>query len=246
MRQTGKDLKIVKMKDKSDKMLISKPVIFDIPAKILVIGRSQLSGKSTWIFNALGRPEFYGNDFKGEDIYICSPSVNTEKFKKFIKLKKIPEENIFDTYDNEIMLELYDIIKEDFLENKEDGKFKNYFILFDDVGFSGSLRDKKNLATDKIFCNGRHYGISCAILLQKVSQASPCVRQNATGLVCFSCNAAELKLLTDENALCDKKKFQKEFRKATKENHDTFIINYSNKPSERYMKNFDYFLDLEV
>jgi len=85
-------LNILPIIDKSDSYNIKKDIICDVPFKIAVCGRSQLSGKTTIALNLVARDEYYSKDFKGDNIYIVSPSLETPKLKKLIKYKKIPDE----------------------------------------------------------------------------------------------------------------------------------------------------------
>ena len=60
--------KILKVNDPSDSFHQTMPV-FDIPFKLLINGKSQLSGKTTIILNLLLQPEFgYDKKFKGDNI----------------------------------------------------------------------------------------------------------------------------------------------------------------------------------
>ena len=87
---------ILKMKDKSDKLHIDKKLLFNLPMKVAIVGRSQLSGKTNMVSNFLLREIFYKNDFAPEDIYIISPSLNTDrKLKTLIEERDIPDENLF-------------------------------------------------------------------------------------------------------------------------------------------------------
>ena len=52
------DRKILKVIDKSDTYYTPLDGIPDLPVRMAVIGKSQLSGKSTIILNLLLRPEF--------------------------------------------------------------------------------------------------------------------------------------------------------------------------------------------
>ena len=64
------------------------PDLFNLPMKLLIIGRSQLSGKSNFLGNLLlsDDPRLYGDDFEGENIYLFTPSVTDHKLKVIIKL----------------------------------------------------------------------------------------------------------------------------------------------------------------
>ena len=60
--------KILKMKDRGEKHYTAKDRIFDLPFKLIIIGRSQLAGKTNLLGNLLLRKEYYLNDFKGENM----------------------------------------------------------------------------------------------------------------------------------------------------------------------------------
>ena len=112
-----KTLSIYKVKDEADKYYTKKDLIFDIPFRLLIVGKSQLSGKSNILVNLLLRDEFYNKDFNGENIFLVSPSIkNDEKIKKIIKIKEIPEENLFTEYDEDVLKELYKMLEEEYEE----------------------------------------------------------------------------------------------------------------------------------
>ena len=60
------DYSILKVKDKTDSYYTHLKDIFDIPFRIIIVGKSFLSGKSTVILNLLLRDSFYKDHFKGE------------------------------------------------------------------------------------------------------------------------------------------------------------------------------------
>ena len=66
-----KNYKILKVRDKTDNYYTTVPNLFDLPFKLLINGKSQLSGKTTIILNLLLNPEFgYDKLFNGENIFI--------------------------------------------------------------------------------------------------------------------------------------------------------------------------------
>ena len=113
----SKKLQIYKVKDKSDSYNQDHGILFSTPTRLIISGKSQLSGKTSLITNMLARESFYLNTFKGENIYIFSPSVSTdEKLKKIINIKEIPSTNIIEGFDEEILEEIYKNIEEDYKE----------------------------------------------------------------------------------------------------------------------------------
>jgi hypothetical protein len=238
-------LNILPMIDKSDTYNIKKDVVCNVPFKMGIVGKSQLSGKTTLACNLIMRDEYYGKDFKGENIYIISPSLETPKIKNLIKYKKIPDENLYLDYDEEELEELYDMIEENFNDKVNNNKKPVHsLILFDDIGYSGKLRNKSNGIMDKMICNGRHFLLSSMILVQKYTQLSPCFRENLTGLISYACSYNQLEFIINEhNTTKEKKIFIKEFLDATNKKHSFFFINYSNDFKQRFMENFNKFIE---
>ena len=233
-----KKIQILKVKDNAEKFYSKKPQIFDLPMKLAIVGASQRAGKSTWIINALGRDKLYGKDFKPENIYIFSPSLNSNKWQRFIEAKGIPEENLFSSLKEEELEILYEDVEDEYndaIANKR--KPQNKILVFDDLGFGGSLRGKSKFGIlDKVVMNGRHFMLSSAFLIQSYKQLSPDVRGNLSGLVVFNLSTRELETIVHEhNYLENSRAFMRMFRKTTNKKHATFIINYSNSPENLYM-----------
>jgi hypothetical protein len=230
---------IYKVKDKSESFYIKKDKIFDLPFRLIINGKSQLSGKSNLLINLLLRDEFYLNDFfKGENIYIISPSLNNDfKLKKLIEVKNIPESNLFNEYDESVLNMLYDELQNDY-ETKiaENQKPEHKLVVFDDMSFGGALKKHKFGIISKLFCNGRHLLISSILTTQKYSDILTTCRTNANGVILFNTNNYELEqIMLDHNFLDSKKEFIKMFRDATIERHDFLVVNYTNPKDEIYL-----------
>lgn len=237
---------ILAMKDPHVDMRVSKQDLFDLPMRMIIIGKSQLSGKSTLISNLLLRPwgdddtggqQFYKNDFKGEDIWIVCPSFDIDaKWHLIAKGKQIPETNVWKEY-NEMELELwYDRIQEQFERDVADGKTPRHTLLvLDDCSFDGSLKAKMNGVLTRIACNGRHILISLICTSQKYSSVSTTIRENATGVICFEASNKQLDLVAEDHCNIPRKRFDEVFRSATRERHSFMVINYSNSPDKRFM-----------
>ena len=214
-----KKIEILKVKDDAERYYTKKKQIFDLPMKLAIIGASQRSGKTNWIINALGRDKLYGKDFKPENIYIFSPSLNSNKWVRFIEAKEIPEENLFSELDEGELEALYEDVESEYYEAIDDKKKPpNKIVIFDDLGFGGSLRGKSKFGIiDKITMNGRHFNLSSAYLVQSYKQLTPDVRANLSGLVVFNLSTRELESIVHEhNYLESSKAFMKMFRATTK------------------------------
>jgi len=233
-------VKFYKMKDGSEKNYKKKGVMFDLPMKVALVGRSMLSGKTTAVGNLLlsDDPRLYRHEFDGSNIYIFSPSMRTDAKLRIIREQlDIPDSNCFDSYDENVMNELYEMLKEEFeqkVRDKEKPEHKLFY--FDDMTASGDLKSHKNGAINKIASNGRHCLINVIVTAQKYSDLPHFLRENLSGAMVFSGTDRQLELITDDhNYLDDRKKFKKMYRETTDPANSFLVINYSNKPSERYL-----------
>lgn len=225
-----KEINIYKVKDHTDNNHQEMP-LFDLPMKILINGKSQLSGKTTLILNMLMNPEFgYDKKFEGENIYIVSDNKLDNKIKILMEYKDIPPENHF-PYDEQVLDMLYDNLEQEFMEEMEDnGKSTNKLIIFDDVGYSGNLKNKNFGIITKLAANGRHLNLSQIYTSQRFSMVSTNLRSNLTGAILFSTSMRELELISDDMNYLDKKKdFVTMFRENTDEPRSFLVVNFSNK-----------------
>jgi hypothetical protein len=240
---SNKKLKIFKVIDGAENFYTKKEHIFDIPFRLLIVGKSQLSGKSNLLVNLLLRDEFYNQDFKAEDIYLVSPSATTDdKLIKFIKVKDIPESNVMDNFDEDVIAELYKMLEEDYEEAVKDKvKPSNKLLVLDDMSFGGVLKRKTNGILSRIFSNGRHINLSILVTSQKYSSISTDARENASGGIFFNCSTKQLELIAmDHNYANKKQAFINTFRSVMEDRHSFFVVNYSNPKESRYMdSNFE-------
>ena len=230
------NLKILKMKDKSDKYAIDKGLLFDLPFRLLLVMKTG-GGKSNLIGN-LFRDEFYGKDFKGDDIYIVSPMMNDNKLNTLIDFKDIPDDNVMTSFDSDVISALYDKLTEEFAEAVEKKKKPvQSVIIMDDISWSGDLRKGNFNIVNKIFCNGRKHNISIIITSQFYKHILPSCRSQASGIIVGNTSEKQLKSISDDNNYLEggEKAFRSLFRKYVVEKHDFLIINYSNKFKDMYL-----------
>lgn len=240
-----KKYKLYKVNDSSDNLVIKKDKIFDIPFRIALIGSSG-SGKTSLLVNLVLNPIYYGKDFEGENIFIISGSMDLdEKIQTLIKAKDISPAHLFKKFNEDKLQVLYDFIKEEAMieMNKKEG-IQRRLIIFDDVSFSGGLKDKEFGVISEMVCNCRKINVSLIFTSQKYSQLSTTIRSQLTGAIFFIMNDKELKLISDDFNYSDKKRFYQEFREATKQTYDEknkkynnglFIINKSNPQNEWFL-----------
>ncbi len=221
--------KILKVKDKADRFHVKHP-IFDLPAKLLINGKSQLSGKSTVLLSILLNPEFgYDKIFKGENIYIVSPNALDQKLKMLQEYKEIPDQNIMNYNENELE-DLYEELEGKFMEEFEEGHVEQRLIVFEDCGYSGNLKNKQSGIISKLVNNGRHLCLSQIYISQRITQLNSQIRSGITGAILFSTSMKELNVLEEDfNYLKSRRAFVDLFRRETDEPRSFLVINFSNK-----------------
>jgi hypothetical protein len=239
-------LKILKMRDTTDSNVTKKKNIFDLPMRLLIISKSG-DGKSSYLGNLLLRKEFYRDDFLPENIFIFTGSKHGDKkLKTIIDELDIEDSNVVDGYDEDYLEMVYEMLVENYNEKIEDKvkdkKELNSLIIFDDLAFNSSFKDKGKVdMIRKLFMNGRKYNISVIIISQKYSSVSTSIRENATGLIIGKSSNKQVELIeADHNYLkSGKKDFIKIFREATDQPYSKFIINFSNHPEIYQNQDFE-------
>lgn len=238
-----KPITLYPVKDNSEKYYTKKGHLFDIPFKVLSVGRSHISGKTTNLLGLLldDDPRLYRNDFKGENIYLFSKSYNENtkqficgKLKMLVEEKEIPESNIFENVDNDVIEALNDNITEEYIQAVEEGERPpNVLYIFDDCG-----NETKIPQIERIFTQMRHALVSVFILGQKYTQMiSTTCRENATGLILFKSTDKQLDAMAEDNNYFENKNdFKKLFKTLTNAgSHTPMYISYSNKQENFYM-----------
>jgi len=244
----SKKYEILKMKaGKYDKVKIKLPLIFDLPARIAIVGKSELSGKSNLVCNLMLRTKYYKDQFKPENIFIvCASSDLDEKFRILKKELDIPDMNIMKKYNEQKLDDLYEVIREEQLERMEKKEaMEHYCFIFDDVSYDGSLKKYRYGVISKLASNGRHLLITTILTAQKYSDISTSFRENATGIILYSCTNAQLDTIWTDHGLIDRKSFYKMFRENTNKPYSFLVINYSNPPNERFLNDNFEPLDLD-
>lgn len=238
---------ILPVKDQNHKKVIKKDMIFDLPNRLLFNAKTG-QGKGVQIANYILRPEYYANDFRGEDIYFFSPSLKTDmKSKMIIKQKKIPNTNLFESLDEESLGAVLDFIQENYeyaVENNE--PIRHSLVIIDDL--MPSMKAKNNGNFQDLFIRSRHYCCSVWATLQFYNKCPPVCRNNANGIILFEVNNKQLEdIIADHNYLPDKKSFLRKYRKAVSPSkHSNFIINYTNPKESMYLNtNFEPISDSE-
>ena len=165
-------LKILKVRDKTDKNVIKLDKLFDVNFRLLLVSKSG-GGKSNFLTNMLLSDLMpYKKIFDGEDIFIIAPNVMAdEKLRMIVEEKEIPDGNLLDSVDDDTLSVLYDELVDTFHEfNSQGKKPPHHLIVIDDFGFSGQFSNQNRFGmVQKLFCNSRKFNVSIVVLIQSYS-----------------------------------------------------------------------------
>ena len=239
-----KDFIIEKMRDNTDSYVTKKNNnLFDLPMRLLFIAKTGDS-KSTTLGNMLLKEEGYKLDFTPDKIFIFSGSLKGDaKINTIVNQLDIPQENLFDGYDDDVLNVVYEMLIEDYTDNIDEGitnkRLLNSLIIFDDLAFNGTLKaaNKENLIK-KLFMNSRKFLVSVIVISQKYSSIGTELRENASGLIIGKASNKQVDLIEqDHNYLENKKQFRAIFKEATDVPYGKLVINFS-KPELYFDANF--------
>ena len=170
-----------------------EPIIWKYPSlpvppfRLIVVAPSS-SGKSIMISNFISSNNFPYRNYFGNNIFIFSPTFKMGSMEGMTNIKK---ENIFDTFDVEV---LNSIIREqkDLVELYGKKKSSPILIVLDDV--VGELDAKKKEFLKKSYFGLRHYNGSIILLSQQYKMVPKSARLNASETILFEVsNESELK-----------------------------------------------------
>jgi hypothetical protein len=245
--EKGNELKIIPYE--TNKNLIKKRpyMIADIipshPFAVIFNGMRG-SGKTQLCVNLVTRPNFYGEDEKGNKYfdltYFFSP---TGKVDDLVKYLDIDEEKIFVKFDSSELDKIYEEQKK-IIEKKGIEKSPKILIIFDDIQSDQPFMRSKLFK--QVFFMGRHFNISCILLGQSWTQTPRHCRVNATNIFFFPGSNSEVKLMVDEYTppRMSKKQFNKLIMDATDENHNFLHINKQVNFKTRFRKNLNIIFEL--
>lgn len=221
------------MKDQTEGYKVSQDP-WDLPMRLMVCGKSDLSGKTNLVQNLLCFDYFYANHFKPENTYLISGTAySDEKWRMTIEeIRKIPRDNIYTEFDEDQMKELLTRLKTEYNRAIQVGATPEHkLIILDDVGFSGGLKSKKFGTITEIACNSRHELISIIICVQDYTQCSTTLRRNLTGVLLSSCEESSYDLFEKDNyrGIISKKDFRKLYYTITHEPYQFFGVSYKSK-----------------
>ena len=220
-----------------------------VPGSGLILGPTG-SGKSNLCVSMLLGP--YKPVFSR--IYVFSPSVDIddlwEPVKKYnqtvLHVDETKEQVMFNRWDegalNDIMTRQGKMIKHMKSNRKKYGaKLLSVCIIIDDFADDNRLH-KANGVLAAIFTRGRHQGISCWVLSQKLTAVSLIARVNFRFLIVFRLrNLKELLdgVLHELSAIHDVKTLRVMYDQATAKPFGFWFINLMKQPDEMFYDGFD-------
>jgi hypothetical protein len=230
-------LKILRVKDKLDSLKIKKYPTPDLCHSALFIAKSGV-GKSNLIANLLLRkePEFYNDNFDGDNIFLISPSIDTDdKLRLICEVKEIPESNIFDFYDTSVLTDIFKIIKNEYKTAiNDDDKVPNFLIIIDDCADSLKQGGRNN-PLEKLYIAGRHSNITIWTTSQYYSSVPPVVRTNSNVIYVWDTPHKEIIKIAEEHSNVKNDIFVEKFRNSVNnEKHHFIVIDYTKPNNERY------------
>jgi len=229
--------KIRKVIDKSDSQVIDMGILPNVRFFGMLVGKTGAS-KTTLLINMLLNPEFgYDKIFKGDNIYIFSGSLTSDKkLEKLIEAKFLPQSNLYSDYDNDLLHSLYEKLEEDYNERDVNDEPTEYpLIILDDLSFAMG-RGKEFNALTRLAQNSRKLGISVLITTQHYSQIPLAVRNNISFAVLYATSSKNLAIIEEEhNFLKSRREFTTMWRDNVIGKRDFIVVNYDNDKNDIYL-----------
>jgi len=230
-------VKIRRVIDKSDSQVINMGILPNVRFFGMLVGKTGAS-KTTLLINMLLNPEFgYSEIFKGENIYIFSGSLTSDKkLEKLIEAKEIPQSNLYSEYDNDLLNALYDKLEEDYNERDMNDEAVEYpLIILDDLSFAMG-RGKEFNGLTRLAQNSRKLGISVLITTQHYSQIPLAVRNNISFAVLYATSSKNLAIIEEEhNFLRTRREFNNMWKDNVIGKRDFIVVNYDNDKNQIYL-----------
>jgi len=229
--------KIRKVIDKSDSQVIDMGILPNVRFFGMLVGKTGAS-KTTLLINMLLNPEFgYDKIFKGDNIYVFSGSLNSDKkLEKLIETKDLGQSNLYSEYDNDLLNALYDKLEEEYNERDMNDEPVEYpLIILDDLSFAMG-RGKEFNALTRLAQNSRKLGISVLITTQHYSQIPLAVRNNISFAVLYATSSKNLAIIEEEhNYLKSKREFNTMWKDNVIGKRDFVVVNYDNDKNDIYL-----------
>jgi len=194
------------------------------PSRMLLVGASQLSGKSTVLFSLLSKRFPYFTFYGSDNIYVICPTIRHDhRWRNF----KIKTSNISEEWSMDFI--------EKVQEKVEKSKRPSLLICDDVIPLQGTKKD--NAPFEAIFTRGRHYGenrktgggLAIWVTTQYYKALSPTVRGNCSNLCLWLASDAEaMKMYEEHSNGLTKNDWMYIYKYAVLKEHSFLHINYSN------------------
>ena len=220
-----------------------------VPGSGLILGPTG-SGKSSLAVQMLLQP--YKDVFSR--VYVFSPSVDIDDLwnpvrkhnNNHLEVDETKEQVMFNTWDEEalenIMTQQAKMIKH-LKENRKkyNNRLLSTLIIIDDFADDQRLH-KTNGVLPAIFTRGRHFGISCWVLSQKLTAVSLIARVNFRFMIIFRLrNLKELLdgVIHELSALTDQKTLRQMYNQATSKDFGFWFINLMKPVEDMFYDGFE-------
>lgn len=220
-------------------MYMNLEIINKFPSLTLCVGKSG-SGKSNVVANMLTKKEFMKGFF--DQIYLFSPTANSDDLVEHLKLKK---ENIIEKLDQSAIVKLNKIVDDNTQKIKSNGiasvaRNSKILIICDDC-ISEKVFIKSDILT-RLATAGRHALISTIICAQSYTKVPRVIRLQSQGIIIFPSSNDEIELLGQDLCPAGMKKldFINLIKYATDEPYSFLFVNHHVKnQKDKFRKNFN-------
>lgn len=197
---------------------------------IMLISAKCGSGKSVLISNLIRNENMYYKYF--DKVYFCSSNVNEGKIYDQAYKDKIfiNESRLYDSFDEDIMEEIVDDIK-----NDEDFDESHYLLVIDDLP---TELNKKTSKIVKRLIKHRHLHLSIIVSTQKINLLNLALRNITSHLIIFKTNNANERESMATMTELNKNDFYDLLDYATEEKFNFLFVDLSKNPTE-FFKNFE-------
>ena len=229
---------VLPLKVKDPKVCQPKFPMRSLPANTLHIGPSG-SGKSVALIRTLIDKDKLGGCFDAYHVFNPNVWVDSQykvlgKYIKDHTGQKL-EDCFHDTWDPDAIQQIIADQKKinSYLKKQKAKRLVSVHITIDDFGENMNVVKSNHSILNKLFCMGRHYFISSALLLQRFRLASPTIRYNAHALYIHKLsNTADRKALSEEfgELLGDESVFTDLLHRATSERFGFLYVTLGSEP----------------
>ena len=192
------------------------------PFRLIVCGASH-SGKSNMVKNLVTLDAYGYRQHFGENVFVFSKTLGLDDTWKSLKL---PKTHYYDRWQEDTVREIMAYSKKQ--------KNGTLFLLDDLISDADAFNKKNSNFLNELFFQGRHWGVSLAILTQKYHAVQSALLANASQIIVFKLRTKrEQDAFEDSMTMFDE--LDEKYRYATSEPY-SFL--YMNLATAKLYKNF--------